>query len=395
MRIAFVTLEFPTEPQFERGGGLAAYLANISRALVHSGHDVEVFIASELSPEVIDWNGARVQRVSRQPGAWERWFEQRILSWRPFRKLGAPALWNGVRTAWALRQAVHRRHQERRLEIVQASDYGFPGLFLSRRRGYVLLVRCSWSAQDFRQLDGEPNFAERTASQIEYQSIKRAHRIYAPSRLVAELIQRRTGRNVSVVRPPLPEEPRPAADQGTTRTSPPDLPSRYFIHFGQLGRRKGTDLVLEAAVLAAAEAPDLRVIVAGNFKQTQLREHAAFREGVAVLAGALNRIQLSEVVRGAVASVLPSRIDNLPNTAIESLAQGVPVIGTRSSSIDEIVTPGVNGVLVDAASPQELAAAMVSVWKGSQQFEMSRSSPVLAEMSPERAVASLLNLAAI
>ena len=80
--------------------------------------------------------------------------------------------------------------------------------------------------------------------------------------------------------------------------------------------------------------------------------------------GPLERPQLYGIVSGAVASVLPSRVDNLPNTVIESLQYRVPVIGSRGASIDEMVEEGRNGILVPIEDVDALAEAMVRVWRG-------------------------------
>ena len=52
----------------------------------------------------------------------------------------------------------------------------------------------------------------------------------------------------------------------------------------------------------------------------------------------LDGLPVAEVAR-------PTRFDNLPNSAIESLALGVPVIGTLGASLEELVTPGRDGDL--------------------------------------------------
>jgi Glycosyltransferase len=50
--------------------------------------------------------------------------------------------------------------------------------------------------------------------------------------------------------------------------------------------------------------------------------------------------------------------DGIPNVLAESMALGVPVIGTRVSGIPELVDHEQTGLLVDATKPDELAAAL-------------------------------------
>jgi glycosyltransferase involved in cell wall biosynthesis len=119
------------------------------------------------------------------------------------------------------------------------------------------------------------------------------------------------------------------------------------------------------------------------------------RAGQVLITGPLDRSELAEVVRRAEAAVLPSQVDNLPNTVIESLSAGAPVIGTRGASIDEIVEEGVTGHLVPFGDKAALAAAMVEVWSGRSTARkgFAWSGGVRAEMEPAAAMESLLALA--
>lgn len=71
--------------------------------------------------------------------------------------------------------------------------------------------------------------------------------------------------------------------------------------------------------------------------------------------------QLSWVYSAADVFVLPSLQDNLPNTALEALACGVPVVGFDVGGIPEIVREGETGLLVPAKDVAGLRAAITSV----------------------------------
>ncbi len=53
--------------------------------------------------------------------------------------------------------------------------------------------------------------------------------------------------------------------------------------------------------------------------------------------------------------------DGIPNVLVEAMASGVPVVSTRISGIPELITDGVDGVLVEPHNPAALAAAMAGV----------------------------------
>ncbi len=58
----------------------------------------------------------------------------------------------------------------------------------------------------------------------------------------------------------------------------------------------------------------------------------------------------------------PSRGDNLPNTVLESLASGTPVVGFRVGGLPDLVEDGVNGFLATPFDTDELAEALIRTW---------------------------------
>src|SRR5690606_41638779 len=79
----------------------------------------------------------------------------------------------------------------------------------------------------------------------------------------------RYGLPVKVVRPPMP------TDVSTRAAPPPGLPERYLVHYGMLGRRKGSDVIAEALPLAWERAPDQRLVWAGHIRETALTSYCA------------------------------------------------------------------------------------------------------------------------
>lgn len=53
--------------------------------------------------------------------------------------------------------------------------------------------------------------------------------------------------------------------------------------------------------------------------------------------------------------VLASHYEGVPVAVIEALAMGLPVIATRVGVVPEVITPGVEGVLISPGQPDRLA----------------------------------------
>jgi glycosyltransferase involved in cell wall biosynthesis len=61
------------------------------------------------------------------------------------------------------------------------------------------------------------------------------------------------------------------------------------------------------------------------------------------------------------AMVVPSLEDNLPNTVIEAMACGIPVVGFRTGGIPEMIDHQQNGYLADVGSAQQLADGLAFI----------------------------------
>ena len=385
MRIAFITPQFVTD--YRNAGGLGNYLFRIGKLLVERGHQVEVFVSSNLEPRILMHEGIRVERVSPVAGSCGR----RILV--QMSRMGGVGYAFGLATqAYALAAAMQRRHREAPFDIVQSSDYLAVGLAVRSMKGRIHLVRCSTAADLWNEVFGNRSKNEKWRERMERATLRRADKAYAPSRFIAAHYRNRYGIAVDVLRPPLGLEVAPSSDP------PCGLPDRFLLHFGYLGKKTGTPWLSEALRVAFEMEPSLRMVWVGrgNFNeiagfQDNLGQH---RSKIQILYP-LPKPDLYAVLLRADATVIPSAVDNLPNTAIESLMLGVPVIGTRGASIDELVEEGVTGNLVTLGDVEGLATTIVKFWRGESTVRKGFKwhGGIADEMQPERAVENLLKLA--
>jgi len=390
-RVAFVTPEFVSEDA--GGGGLGTYVGRMARALVEAGHAAEIFVPSARGPGRIECDGIPVHRVRR---AVDSRIVQALL--RTCRALGlrrlARPLLCGIEAA-RLARALRRREAQAPFDLVQSSEYLAVGSFVrGRRRGARRphLVRCSNDGARIAAINRGSAAARSWLDGLERRCVRGADAAYAPSHFLARHYAAQHGIPLAVLRPPIFLEVEPAPEP------PPDLPKRYFIHFGQLTRIKGTADLAAALPRVWAQAPDFAMVWAGVDRHAEFpawsRDWGEHRDQVQRLEP-LPKPLLYAVLSRAEAAVLPSRFDNLPNTVIESLLHGVPVIGTRGTSIEELVEPGVNGLLVAPGDVAALADAILRQWRGESGVRagFQWSGTVRESTQPARAVAALLALA--
>jgi glycosyltransferase involved in cell wall biosynthesis len=228
---------------------------------------------------------------------------------------------------------------------------------------------------------------------LERACVRRANLAYAPSRFVADECRASGWRSdVRVIRPPWFNENVPAT------ASLSGLPSKYLLHFGQIGERKGSDALAAALPLAWREEPELCMIWAGTVIQAGAYERYQRLWGEKstqiVWLGTVPKDRMYALLQHAQATVLPSRVDNLPNTVIESLMMGIPVLGFAGGSVDELVESGVNGELVPLDDVEGLARTMVRAWRRNAAWlgPGHRRTAVLDEIEPQTAVTRLLRV---
>jgi glycosyltransferase involved in cell wall biosynthesis len=390
MRVAFLTPEFPSEYSVE-GEGLGTYVHRMSKLLIQSGHEAEVFVSSRHSSESLSYDGISVHRVN-----WEG--DRPFLRWLflPRKKSGRFERWRSlcswILQARALSAALERRHLDAPFALVQSSDLLAAGLLVRHDQSRVHVVRCSSAADLYNKADGNLTRLQWCRGYLERLSIKRADLAYAPSRYIARYFGDTHGLNVQVIPPPVYLEIK------NLQLPKAPLPSRFFLHFGQLTERKGTAILAHALPLAWEEAADLVMVWCGpcadRNKLEYWRSLWGYRANQVHITGPLPKSELYSVLQRADAAVLPSQVDNLPNTAIESLMFGIPVIGSDGASIDELVEEGINGHLVKVGDVDGLARALVAMWKKESPvrkgFEWKTN--IVREMQPERAIANLIAL---
>lgn len=137
---------------------------------------------------------------------------------------------------------------------------------------------------------------------------------------------------------------------------PADNPIIAFGAFG--GAReyhKGADLLFDALHHLQGQIPGLQLLV---FGERRPEKAPAIDFPIHYLGHLHDDLSLKIAYSAADAMIVPSRIDNLPTTAIEAHACGTPVIAFDTCGLPDIVTHKKNGWLAKAFDTQDLAAGI-------------------------------------
>ena len=180
--------------------------------------------------------------------------------------------------------------------------------------------------------------------------------LVSPSRWLSQEAQSRVNKSVRVTVIPngVPSDVfEPVAKEQAKAAIGLD-PSKTWIGLSaaSFDRRKGADILMEA--LGILSRTDLGVVMWGNCKEIKAAASVEIFS-----AGYVKSEKHQSILYSACdLFVCPSRIDNLPNTILESMSCGTPVVASRIGGIPDMVRPTETGWLYTPNSAQACAAAL-------------------------------------
>ena len=148
----------------------------------------------------------------------------------------------------------------------------------------------------------------------------------------------------------------------TPKASSPD--SCLFVCAGRFAASKGQDVLLKAMVQVVSRHPAARVEFIGDGATRVSYEEMARELGLGErcrFLGALPHPEVLSRMAGARAVVVPSQKEAFGLVNIESMSVGVPVIGSNTGGIAEIVRDGVDGFLFPPGDHDALATRMIAL----------------------------------
>lgn len=145
-------------------------------------------------------------------------------------------------------------------------------------------------------------------------------------------------------------KPNPSTDVHERYGIDPHAPTVIFV--GRITRQKGLPFLLRALatldhgiqVILCAGAPDTPEIAAEV--EQLVATLKSKREGVFLISEMLPRHELTQLLSHATTFVCPSVYEPLGIVNLEAMACGIPVVGTATGGIPEVIVDGETGILV-------------------------------------------------
>ncbi len=159
----------------------------------------------------------------------------------------------------------------------------------------------------------------------------------------------------------------------TSRFTPPPHPlwvgdnkrqnkQKFIVAIRRHDPKCGLIYLIEAARIVTAEYPEVIFCLYGDGEETAKLKQRVKELGLEekiLFPGRVAHQDLPDILRSSYVTVLPSLYEAVSLSGLESMACGVPVIGTKVGGIPEIVIPWETGWLVPPRSSQAIAQAII------------------------------------
>jgi len=336
MRVALVASSY-----LPRFGGVEEHVFHLSRHLRARGHDVAVWSVDQgdVVPVLDD---GHLLRYLPTP--------------LPNRSLGGMARW--LAALPAARSAWRDAFAQDAPEVVVTQCFGSNGPWataLARRTGVPLV----YANHGETFMDAHDSFStSRLLRRSFTTALNEASAVTSCSTYAAADLDR-FGPHSTVtivgngIEPELLPEPLPLA-----------LPPRYLAGVGRLVENKGFDVLLDAYARSWTGLQDVGLVIAGDGPERAALEARARDLGIAAhvtFTGPLRRGQVRTLLDGALAQVVPSRVEAFGIVILEGWRSGIPVLTTNVGGPADFIADGVDGLLFDPVDATQLASLITRV----------------------------------
>lgn len=347
MHIVFLVHRFPVEGIST--GGAGNYVANMAQTMSNFGHKVTVITEADEKNTFI-WKGVEVRKIRATAR-----FKDNGRPMKTYKKV----LKNLARSVAYNREA-YLLNKIQPIDIIQSvSSYGIP-FFRLKKIPYIIRVSeypPLWSGAVRENFDFDSCVtAKRLDESISFKAMQRVDQVLMPSFLMQKLIYERTGKMGKVI-----ESPVVLGDIDKLRLAGEEFQTgEYLVTHGALTYRKSVHVMRDVIKAFLMKYPDKKFVMIGRDKELKvgnqfiwvsdyLRGELGENASRLVFMGELqDRQRLFSIIKNSYACVLPTRIDNLPNSVLEAMALGKIVISTtseRGTSVEQLITDGENGYL--------------------------------------------------
>lgn len=334
MKIAFLTPEFPY-PKMGLSGGIGTSILNLSKGLIHAGHEVFVFVYGQNEDEVFVENGITYYRIKnvKLKGL------SRLLTQKKIEKL------------------INSLVKKNKIDIVEAPDW--TGITSNIKPNCPVVIRLNGSDTYFCHLDNRPvkfwnKFHEKRA-------IQNADALLSVSQYTADVTKELFSlqRDFTII--PNCIDINKFSTEGASKVE-----ENTILYFGTLIRKKGL-LELPSIfnevyknnkqvklILIGRDSSDIILGNSSTWSMMQSLFDTDALQNVNYL-GSVSYDKIKAHISSAAVCVFPTFAEALPVSWIEAMALKKAIVASDIGWATEVIDDGINGFLVNPKNHKEYA----------------------------------------
>ncbi len=344
MNILFVVGMFARNEKDSALSGMPYAVYKSALGMKEIGHEVRILsVASE--DKIWTYRGIEVTAVRAEHGLEAGSELPGILK----------SLYCIINREYKLRKKILNLHKEKTIDIIQYGGWFGIGLLHPSKIPGIMRISTYTKVQLVNNFEKKKKKLLETA---EYLAAKRMNFVFAPSRVMAQGVEKDIKRKTAVIETPYLQEEIKWNDR-IVRLKLKD--KRYLLFFGRMSVDKGILVIKEILYKTLEKYSEIYFVFAGNswmhngimIEKELLNEAKGYKERV-VFLGQLSKDLLMPVVQNAEMILMPSLADNFPNSCAEAMALGKIVIGTDGSSLEQFIENDRNGFLAEIGDSNSL-----------------------------------------
>lgn len=337
--------------------GIVTYVHHLRGGLRSLGHQVTV-LAFTVDPSA-DMTG-----VYPIEGGWRTRSAQKLLRCANLDR----DLW--AWSARAIADTLRRVHSIDPIDVVEMEE-SF-GWFADVQRRVPMPVVAKLHGPAFLTQVEQATPSEGLSRRIEREgeALRQAQFVFAPS---SDTITRAFDRyGIEHLHPTVIPNPISAPNDARYLWNPINCDPKLLLFVGRFDRIKGADFLLRAFRIMLDADPSLRLVFVGpnegvvncegTFRNIWECIEAWFasehRQAIDV-RGPMTAFAIQDLRTKVALTMVCSRWENQPNTALEAMAQGCPVVAVGVGGVCEVIEDGVTGALSPAGDESRFAKAVL------------------------------------
>ncbi len=140
----------------------------------------------------------------------------------------------------------------------------------------------------------------------------------------------------------------------------------YILFLGRIDiYQKGIDILIKAFEKVAVRVKGIELVIAGGGKDEEKLKHliskSTMKSRIKFIGKIFEREKKRQLLSSALFVCMPSRFESWGIVAMEASASGKAIIGTRTSSLQEVIIDSKTGILVSPEDVKGLGSSMYEI----------------------------------